>query len=217
MDESPRPGVARGGSNQRGVRTSSVQGCPLALALLDEGRGAMGCKHLHTLSRASLSSQEERGPALVVPYIQIHQRLGQCLQGFTVTIVGLEGCGQPIDTTQDTVSFCSSGPWGDSNQQSPLKALQPLGFFTCTMPSPLQTTACLPHLHKTEQGQFTVCAPACGSGEDKAGKKKRLELTAKCKGLTGMVLSTSSRQLKDISKSCNGRIAGAKVLEIPRY
>lgn len=73
-----------------GVLTSSVQGRPLAFALLDECRGAVGRKHLHTLSRASLSGQEERGPALVVPYIQIHQRLSQCLQGFTVTIVGLE-------------------------------------------------------------------------------------------------------------------------------
>jgi hypothetical protein len=32
-----------------------------------------------------------------------------------------------------------------------------------------------------------------------------MRLTAKCKGLTGMVLSTSSRQLKDISKSYNGK------------
>lgn len=117
-DRSPRPGVARGRNNLKGLRTSSVQGCPLALALLDEGRGAVGCKHLHTLSRASLSGQEERGPALVVPYIQIHQRLSQCLQGFTVTIVGLVGCRQPMDTTQDTASFCSWGPWGNSKQQS---------------------------------------------------------------------------------------------------
>lgn len=79
-----------------------MQGCPLALALLYEGRGAVGRKNLHTLSRASLSGQEERCPALVVPYIQIHQRLSQCLQGFTVTIVGLEGCRQPMDTAQNT-------------------------------------------------------------------------------------------------------------------
>lgn len=109
MGQPPRLGVARGGSNLRGTQTSSVQGGPLALALLDEGRGAVGCEHLHTLSRASLSGQKECGPALVVPYIQIHQRFGQCLQGFTVTIVGLEGCGQPMDTAQDTASFCS---WG---------------------------------------------------------------------------------------------------------
>lgn len=90
--------MARRGSSPKGALTSSVQGCPLALALLDEGRGAMGCEHLHTLSRASLSGQEERGPALVVPYIQIHQRLSQCLQGFTVTVVGLERCRRPLDT-----------------------------------------------------------------------------------------------------------------------
>lgn len=40
-------------------------------------------------------------------------------------------------------------------------------------------------------------------GEDKKAKGKDDGLTAKCKGLTGTVLSTSSRQLKDISKSCN--------------
>lgn len=51
----------------------------------------MGRKYLHTLGGAPLGGQEERGPALVVPYIQIHQRLGQCLQGFTVTVVGLGG------------------------------------------------------------------------------------------------------------------------------
>lgn len=70
----------------------------------------MSCKHLHTLGRAPLSGQEERGPALVVPHIQVHQRFSQCLQGFTVTIVGLEGCTQPMDTFQDTVSFL--GPMG---------------------------------------------------------------------------------------------------------
>lgn len=37
-----RPDVTRGGSSPKGALTSSVQGCPLALALLDEGRGAMG-------------------------------------------------------------------------------------------------------------------------------------------------------------------------------
>ena len=37
-----RPGVARGGSSPKGTLTSSMQGCPLAFALLDEGRGAMG-------------------------------------------------------------------------------------------------------------------------------------------------------------------------------
>lgn len=66
-----------------------MQGCPLAFTLLDEGRGTVGRKHLHTLRRASLRGQEERGPALVVPDIQIHQRFRQRLQGFTVTVVGL--------------------------------------------------------------------------------------------------------------------------------
>lgn len=37
-------------------------------------------------------------------------------------------------------------------------------------------------------------------------------LTAKCKGLTGMVLSTSSRQLKDISRSCNGKTMRSQVI-----
>lgn len=49
----------------------------------------MGREHLHTLRRASLRGQEECGPALVVPDIQIHQRFRQRLQGFTVTVVGL--------------------------------------------------------------------------------------------------------------------------------
>lgn len=111
--------MARGGSSLKGIRTSSVQGGPLALALLDEGRGAVGRKHLHTLSRASLSGQEERGSAFVVPYIQIHQRLSQCLQGFTVTVVGLVGgwYRQPMATAWDAASLCSWGPWGNFRQQ----------------------------------------------------------------------------------------------------
>lgn len=112
-DQSPRPGVARGGKSLEGMLTSSVQGCPLAFALLDECRGAVGRKHLHTLSRASLGGQEERGPALVVPYIQIHQRLSQCLQGFTVTVVGLGGRGrQPPGTARDTAPTLLLGPMG---------------------------------------------------------------------------------------------------------
>lgn len=58
----------------------------------------MGRQYLHTLSGASLSGQEERGPALVVPYIQVHQRLSQCLQGFTVTVVGLRASKKPFPT-----------------------------------------------------------------------------------------------------------------------
>lgn len=79
----------KGREQQKGTLTSSVQGCPLVLAFLDEGRGTMGRKHLHTLSRAPLSGQEECSPALVVPHIQVHQCLGQGLQGFTVAVVGL--------------------------------------------------------------------------------------------------------------------------------
>lgn len=65
----------------------------------------------------------------------------------------------------------------------------------------------LPHPHRKAEArtESQVHALLCGAGEDKEGKEKSRGLTAKCKGLTGMVLSTSSRQLKDISKSCNGQ------------
>lgn len=164
----------RGGSNLRGTRTSSMQGCPLALALLDEGRGAVGCKHLHTLSRASLSGQKECGPALVVPYIQIHQRLGQCLQGFTVTIVGLEGCGQPMDTAQDTASFCSWGPWETPTSSSPTS---PSGCSPLSRPQP----AC--HIFSRRQSKgSSPCAPARGPGKDRQAGRKGWDSQLSAKG-----------------------------------
>lgn len=70
-------GGGKGRTRQARALTSSVQGRPFALALLDEGRGTVGREDLYTLSGASLRGQEERGPAFVVPYVQIHQRLGQ--------------------------------------------------------------------------------------------------------------------------------------------
>lgn len=96
----------------------------------------MGREHLHTLGGASLGGQEERGPALVVPYIQIHQRLGQCLQGFTVTVVGLEGCRQPTDTARDPT--LPSGPMGRLQEQSSPRAPQSPQALHLTVPTPIQ-------------------------------------------------------------------------------
>lgn len=204
-DQPPRPGGATEGSDPGGGRTSSVQGRPLALALLDEGRGAVRCKHLHTLSGASLSGQEERSPALVVPHIQVHQRFGQCLQGFTVTVVGLGACRQPVGTAQDTASFL--GPTGRLGSSPPHRLLGPLRLLACTVPRPSPDHCLLPHPHGKAEArtESQVHAPTCGADKDKEGDEKSRGLTAKCKGLTGMVLSTSSRQLKDISKSCKGQ------------
>lgn len=156
--------MARGGtSSLKGVLTSSVQGCPLAFALLDESRGAVGGKHLHTLSRASLSGQEERGPALVVPYIQIHQRLSQCLQGFTVTVVGLEGSRQPMETAWDTALTLLLGPLGKLQAAVlPMSSLGPSDSSPTLHPT--LGTACLPRPPKKAEARIDAqrLAPVCG-------------------------------------------------------
>lgn len=144
-DQSQR---GQGREQPKGGLTSSVQGCPLAFALLDEGRGAVGRQHLHTLRRASLSGQEERSPALVVPHVQVHQRLSQRLQGFTVTVVGLEGRGESVDKAPDMAPLCSWGPRGDSGQQAspraPWAPLRPLP--ACHIPT-----------RRQKQGRIHMC------------------------------------------------------------
>lgn len=57
----------------------------------------MARQHLHALGGAALRGEVQRGPTLVVPHVQVHQGFGKCLEGFTVTIVGL---GTERDTSQ---------------------------------------------------------------------------------------------------------------------
>lgn len=49
----------------------------------------MAGEHLHALRGASLRGEVQRRPPLVVPHVEIHQGFGKCLQGFTVTVIGL--------------------------------------------------------------------------------------------------------------------------------
>lgn len=49
----------------------------------------MAGEHLHALGGASLRGEVQGCPPLVVPHIQVHEGFCKCLQGFTVTIIGL--------------------------------------------------------------------------------------------------------------------------------
>jgi len=69
--------------------TCSVERGPLPLPLLHQRGCAVAGEHLHTLRGASLRGEVQCRPPLVVPHVEVHEGFGKCLQGFTVTIIGL--------------------------------------------------------------------------------------------------------------------------------
>lgn len=209
---------------------------PLPLPLLHQGRCAVAGEHLHALSGASLRGEVQGCPPLVVPHVQVHEGFSKCLQGFTVTIIGLrteqvmskrhperdatlgwfccplfalppQPCLHADEVAMKQKKQGASNanqrdfelwPVGKARSQAAasLPALPHAALWPMWWPSPrCRGAAALQGTVNPSTEPSALCHPGAGPAV----------LTAKCKGLTGMVLSTSSRQLKDISRSCDSR------------
>lgn len=57
--------------------------------VLDQDGGSLVDQDVHALHVALEGSKVQRGAALAVPHIEIHQRLHQDLQGVVVPVIGL--------------------------------------------------------------------------------------------------------------------------------
>lgn len=104
-----------------------------------------------------------------------------------------EGPGENKELNIEIKGTLTNGRWG---KLLPSR----LSSLPCSAPMAAGTLPALPrsrHLSRTQREPRSEPSALHNPGAGPA------VLTAKCKGLTGMVLSTSSRQLKDISRSCN--------------
>lgn len=77
-----------------------------------------------------------------------------------------------MSTARDTAPTLLLGPMGKLQRQSSPGVLGPLGLSTCTMPTPPETTACLPHPHKKAEARTESQCSRLRVGLGQVGTRK---------------------------------------------